>query len=77
VAKAEANLAKGVTFEEAATCWDRDADLERPANRVGGEPRWIRYGWSCQGRRLAVLFTRTREGAVRIISARVSPRGMI
>lgn len=75
-AKAANNLEKhGVSFDEALTCWDQEADLEQRGNIVGGEPRWVRFGWSTAGRRLLVIYSRPKPGEIRIITARRSPRG--
>jgi uncharacterized DUF497 family protein len=69
--KAAANLRKhGVSFDEAGTVFLDQLALSGPdPDHSVGEPRYITFGISSLGRRLAVFHTH-RPGVIRIISAR-------
>ena len=73
-AKARTNLRKhGVSFEEAVTVFTTDplARIHDDPDHSAGEAREIIVGFSFGGRLLLVSFTE-RDGAVRIINARVA-----
>lgn len=72
--KAATNEEKhGVSFDEAMTCWLSEPETERRGYPVAGEERFVRIGWSTEGRKLMVVYC-LRNGLVRIISARVVDR---
>lgn len=57
VEKAAANEAKhGVSFDEAMTCWLSDPESVTRGYPVSGEERFVLVGWSCQGRKLRVVY---------------------
>lgn len=73
-AKARTNVRKhGVSFEEAATVFTADplARIHDDPDHSVGEVREIIVGFSSAGRLLLVSFTE-RDGAVRVINARVA-----
>lgn len=74
--KAESNLRKhGVSFTEAGTAFGDPLSVTVPDPRhSAGEERFVLHGRSNRGRLLAVMHTE-RQGAIRIISARLmTPR---
>ncbi|HTT39834.1 MAG TPA: BrnT family toxin [Burkholderiales bacterium] len=73
--KAAANLRKhGVSFEEASTALRDDLALTgRDPDRSTGEPRYITFGVSSQGRLLVISHT-DRGEVIRIISARAATK---
>jgi uncharacterized DUF497 family protein len=74
-AKAAANLRKhGVSFEEACTVFaDPLAATGADPDHSAGEARWITFDASIVGRLLTVAHCE-RDGAMRIISARLATR---
>jgi uncharacterized DUF497 family protein len=80
VAKALANYEKhGVPFEEAATVFDDGAALEwEDVEHPSGERRWVRVGFSGEGRVLFVVYVprsvKNEIETIRIISARQASR---
>jgi len=73
--KAAANVRKhGISFEEASTALRDDLALTgRDPDHSTGEPRYITFGVSSQGRLLVVSHT-DRGAVIRIISARAATR---
>lgn len=73
--KAAANLRKhGVSFEEACTVFlDPFAATGVDPDHSTGEARWITFGASVVGRLLTVAHCE-RDGAIRIINARLATR---
>jgi uncharacterized DUF497 family protein len=68
--KSQANLAKhGIDFVDAQSLWLDPLRLEIPA-RTEDEPRWVVIG--IIGSKLWSAITTTRDGKIRIISARRS-----
>ena len=63
---------RGISFEEAATVFDDDLSITFPdPDHSEGEFRFLTIGFSNQERLLMVSHT-DRDGAVRIISARLA-----
>lgn len=73
--KAASNLRKhSVSFEEATTALRDDLALTgRDPDHSTGEPRYVTFGVSSQGRLLVISHT-DRGGAIRIVSARTATK---